>query len=134
MIKIDCITIQSLCHATESEDKVLQALRQLYPNYEKRTATGYFGNPIHVFKARITRKKEITTLVQTLQVVASDVGNIRKRMDKKGNLYIRLDKQELYHGNLLVKDNGEIKIIIHVQSYPFRLEDAIHYAEDVFSH
>lgn len=133
MITIDCITIQALCHATESEDKVLCALHHLYPVYKKVTAAGYFNNPIHVFTARVTRKKEVSALVHLLQstVTIKDVG---RRMDKKGNLYIRLDKQELYSGNTVLKDNGEIKIIIHVQSYPFRLEDAIQYAEDVFSH
>lgn len=133
MITIDCITIQALCHATEREDRVLHALQYLYPVYKKETATGYFNNPIHVFTARITRKKEIKTVVQLLQstIVINDV---RRRMDKKGNLYIRLDKQKLYSGIALLKDSGEIKIIIHVQSYPFRLEDAIQYAQTIFSH
>ena len=133
MITIDCITIQALCHATEREEKVLHALQYLYPVYKKETAAGYFNNPIHVFTARITRKKEIKTVVQLLQstIVINDV---RRRMDKKGNLYIRLDKQKLYSGIALLKDSGEIKIIIHVQSYPFRLEDAIQYAQTIFSH
>ena len=133
MITIDCITIQALCHATESEDNVLQALHHLYPAYKKVTAAGYFNNPIHVFTARVTRKKEVTTLVQLLQSTIV-INDIRRRMDKKGNLYIRLDKQELYSGNTVLKDNGEIKIIVHVQSYPFRLEDAIQYAKGIFSH
>ena len=63
MTKIEFISIQILCHATESEDKVLKAVRRLYPSFKKRKATGYFGNPIYVFDAHIKRKKEIARII-----------------------------------------------------------------------
>lgn len=133
MIKIDFISIQTLCHATESEDKVLGAVRRLYPSFKKRKATGYFGNPIYVFDAHIRRKKEIAAVVDLLKK-CTQLKDVRRRIDEKGNLYIRLDKQELYQGCYVLKDSGDVKIIIHITSYPFNLEDAISYAEEVFSH
>ncbi len=136
MIKIDCISIQALCHATEDCERVLEALHRLYSTFEKRKAEGYFKNPIYVFEARITRRKEITHVLQVLKEQCSTQlsSDIERRMDEKGNLYIRVDKQELYQGSIVTKDDGEIKIIIHIQTYPSRVEDAIHYAEEVFSH
>ncbi|KYK33648.1 MAG: hypothetical protein HXS48_25980 [Theionarchaea archaeon] len=134
MTKIEFISIQILCHATESEDKVLKAVRRLYPSFKKRKATGYFGNPIYVFDAHIKRKKEIAAVVDLLKEKCASLKDVRRRIDEKGNLYIRLDKQELYQGRYVLEDSGDVKIIIHITSYPFNLEDAISYAEEVFSH
>lgn len=136
MTKIDCISIQALCHATEDEERVLKALHTLYPTFEKHKATGYFGNPISVLSVRITRRKEITRVLQALKEHCSGQlsSDIERRMDERGNLYIRLDKQELYQGSIAVRDSGEIKIIIHISTYPSRVEDAILYAEEVFSY
>lgn len=136
MIEIDHITLQALCHATESEDKVLEALHVLYPHFKKQEATGHFGNPIYIFEAHVSRKKELRDLLSLVKKeLAPQLGkNIRRRVDRKGNLYIRVDKQELACKNLVVNDRGDVKIVIHIQSYPFRLEDAIQYAEDLFSH
>lgn len=136
MIEIDHITIQALCHATESEEKVLEALHVLYPHFEKREATGHFGNPIYIFEAQIRKKREIRELLPLMKKeLATQLGkNMRRRIDRKGNLYIRVDKQELFCRNVVVEDRGDVKIIIHIQSYPFRLEDAIQYAEDIFGH
>ncbi len=136
MTRIDFISIQALCHATESEDKVSEALKRLYPSFEKHKATGHFGNPIYIFATRITRKREAAAVTQLLREKASSAlcGDFERRIDEKGNLYIRLDKQELYRGNIVLRDNGEIKITIHIQSYPFSREDAVSYAEELFSH
>jgi RNA binding exosome subunit len=136
MIEIDHISIQTLCHATEDENKVRTALQRLYPHFKKRKATGHFGNPIYIFETEITRKREIATLLHLLKEnLASTLRNdLKRRMDEKGSLYIRLDKQKLYQNLFVLRDNGEVKIIIHIQSYPFRPEDAIRYAEDVFGY
>lgn len=135
MTKIDYISIQTLCHATESEDKVLEALKRLYPTFKKKKATGYFGNPIYVFDARIKRKKEIDAVVNLLrEKCGSTMKDFHRRIDEKGNLYIRFDKQELYQGNYILEDSGDVKIIVHIVSYPFHLEDAISYAAEVFGH
>ncbi len=133
MKRIDHITIQALCHATEDENKVLDALGRLYPAFGKRRAAGHFGNPIYIFEAHLTKKREITGLIQLLQDRLPEL-DIERRIDEKGNLFIRLDSQELYQGSFTLRDSGEVKIIIHIQSHPFRLEDAIAYAEEIFSH
>lgn len=136
MTKIDFISIQTLCHATESEDKVLEALKRLYSSFQKQKATGHFGNPIYIFDAHIRKKKEIHEIVDLLKgKCASELAkDMRRRMDEKGNIYVRLDKQELYQGNYVLRDNGEVKIIIHVVCHPFQMEDAILYAEELFGH
>ncbi|MBU7015303.1 MAG: hypothetical protein HXS52_06940 [Theionarchaea archaeon] len=136
MIEIDHITLQALCHATESEDKVLEALHVLYPHFRRREATGHFGNPIYIFEAQINRKREIRDLLSLIkkELAPQLEKNMRRRIDRKGNLYIRVDKQELARRNLVVEDRGDVKITIRIQSYPFRLEDAIQYAEDIFGH
>ncbi|MGD2249822.1 MAG: RNA-binding domain-containing protein [Candidatus Methanofastidiosia archaeon] len=136
MIEISYILIETLCHATEDEDKVLAALARIYPDFEKKELTGYFGNPITLFKARITRNSEISCIVD---ILTKNIGpqlknDFKRRVDTKGNLYIRLDKQELYQSNYVLEDNGDIKIVIHIQSYPFRAEETIPYAQKIFGH
>ena len=132
-MRVDHISIQSLCHATESEEKVLSALSQLYPSFEKRIAKGYFGNPISIFTANLKRKKEIEKTLSLIKhlfpILSSDLD---RRVDKKGNIFIRLDKQELYNQNFILRDNGEVKITIHIQFYPQQGKDAMYYAKEVF--
>lgn len=135
-MRIDYVSIQALCHATEDEDKVLEAVKRLYPSFSKRTCTGYFKNPIYVFEAHITRKKEISPVVQLLKEnLASPLKkDLPRRVDQKGNIYIRLDKQKLYKGSYVLKNSGEVKITIHMQYHPSKGKDAIYYAEKVFSY
>jgi hypothetical protein len=132
-MRVDHILIQGLCHATESEEKVLSALSQLYPSFEKQTAKGYFGNPISIFTAHLTRKKEIEGALSTIKRLFPTLStDLERRVDKKGNIFIRLDKQELYSHNFILKDNGEVKITIHMQFYPQKGKDAMYYAKEVF--
>lgn len=136
MTRIDFASIQTFCHATESEEKVLEALQKLYPFFEKKKAAGHFGNPILVLEAHLTRRREIDTLIKLLKgdVASQLVSDLERRMDEKGNIYIRLDKQALYRGNLVLKDSGEVKVTLHIQSYPSSAEGARDYAESLFSH
>jgi RNA binding exosome subunit len=133
-MRIDHISIQCLCHATESEEKVLSGLKQLYPSFEKRTAKGYFGNPIFIFSAHLTRKKEIEKTLSVLTCLSPSIArDLERRVDRKGNIFIRLDKQELYGHNFILKDQGEVKITIHMRFYPQKGKDAMQYAKEVFS-
>lgn len=136
MIEISYILIEALCHATEDEDNVLAALTRLYSDYEKKELTGHFGNPIILFKARITRNREISQLVDMLiATIGPQLKNdLQRRVDNKGNLFIRLDKQRLYQDMYVLEDDGDIKIVIHIQSYPFRAEETIPYAQKIFGH
>ena len=136
MTRTDFISIQTLCHATESEDKVLEAVKRLYPTFTRQSVKGHFGNPIVLFEAHIKRKKEITPVLELLKEKVSSevVQDLHRRVDKKGNIYIRLDKQELYQGKYILKDSGEVKIIIHIQYYPTEGKDAVYYAKNLFSH
>ena len=133
-MRIDYILIQTFCHATEDEKKVLKAVERLYPSFSKSTAKGYFKNPIHIFEAHIKRKRETESVISLLQEnLGSELKNgLSRRVDKKGNIYIRLDKQELYCGRYVLKNSGEVKITVHMQFHPSEGKDAIDHAEEVF--
>ncbi len=136
MTRIDFISIQTLCHATESEDKVLEAVKRVHPFFTRRTVRGHFGNPIIIFEAQLKKKKETVPAFQFLkEKLGTELKkDLKRRVDDKGNIYIRLDKQELYQGKYILKDNGEVKIIIHMQFYPVKGKDAVHYAAEIFGH
>lgn len=136
MTKVDSISIQTLCHATEEEERVLEAVQRLYPAFKKRKARGYFKNPIYFFEAHITTRKKVQPVLALLEekVAPQLKGDLHRRVDGKGNIYIRLDKQELYKGNYLLKDSGEVKIVIHMKYYPSKEKDVVQHAEGIFSY
>jgi len=120
------ISVQGLVHATEDEDKVLAAIRQLFPpesrdalQLERRRLRGYFHNPIVMLVAKLRRRKLIG---QTLHYLGSllpeqDREWLRRRLalhyDDKGNLYMRFDKQESYRGRLRLVERGDsLRLVI----------------------
>ncbi len=107
-------------HATEGEKKVLQAIKNILPHgvdipFKKEVFVGYYGNQIIRLEG-VLRKPRIVK-----EIFRNIITNIKgftypswivERFEKKQNsLYIRLDKQAAY--------NGEIKLgwgddIIHL--------------------
>jgi len=117
--------ISLLILATESRGKILKAISKtlnipLDTIEEKSTRqmlTGYFGYPIEHFKfpLRGGRCEEvIRTIINELPATDRNflLENIDDFTDKRGNLYIRLDKQEACLGRLKLSDNDPVRIMI----------------------
>jgi RNA binding exosome subunit len=112
-------------HATEDIDKVLMAAHNVLPTesastavFKKTDLTGYHGNPITLFEARIKSRKEAQAFLEKL---ASGLSIMDKEMLgseivqhlEKGNLYIRLDKQSAYLGELKLGSTDTIHLRMH---------------------
>ena len=126
-------------HATEEPAKVLKALFSLVPqNYRSELAVkeeavrGYFKNPIIIYRAKLTRREEVDEMFSYIAKDVTENDRIRlgkeidRRVDDSGKLFLRLDKQAAYAGNILVRqDDDTIKMVVRFSGYPARKEKVI---------
>jgi hypothetical protein len=108
-------------HATESREKVKQAARNIVPKdvsliFREEELKGYYGDPIVLLKAEITRWKPSTdTFEYIFERLSSLDKNILisetdKRIDEAGNLYLRLDKQKAFQERHVLSDSDPIRM------------------------
>jgi len=130
------IEIESFCHATEDEKKVLEALKNLTDaKFEKNNVVGHYGNPIKTYKVRITRNKDINDFLTLFNKIDKNILEpIEERIDEKGRFYLRLDKQSLYSGKFVIDNEGDVHIIIKIVSYPLRREKVIENAKKILGY
>ena len=134
------ISYRVFVYGTENEEKVKEAVQTLFPNSHPQTDTteGYFKNPLLILHDKITRKREIKEFVQILeQIDAASKKRLRSglenKMDEKGNLFLRFDKQRAYLGDLKIIEHGDsIHVKINIAAYPAKKERAIELARDIF--
>jgi len=102
------VELSFLAHATEDRDRVLTAVRNLFPpehaekaKASQRTLQGEHGNPITVFEARIEEPEVAEGLLRNIgsNLPQAEKEDLLKGLElrlTKGNLYLRLDKQAAF--------------------------------------
>ncbi|MEM1773968.1 MAG: RNA-binding domain-containing protein [Acidilobaceae archaeon] len=129
-------------HATENKDKVIKALLEVFPSEFRDSISirseiyeGHHGNPIEILIASL-RDPEAT--LKTLNYILSKLSSLDKsrldstledRVDKSGGLYIRVNKQEAYYGNLILDDSDDV-VRIHI-GFSGKRRDAIKFYREV---
>jgi RNA binding exosome subunit len=133
------ILVHALVHATEDEEKVLFAIRQLFPEAAWRelgvartSLQGHFHNPI--LQLVVTLDKPPLT-VETLRRVGAGLSeqdrsylqrNLRSHYDEKGQLFLRFDKQECYRNRLRLASRGDsLRMTIKLAGPKRNLEAAL---------
>jgi hypothetical protein len=122
-MKVVSAEVSVIVHATEDQAKVSYALRNTLPdsinNDVKLTtqhAEGHYGNPIKILKTNLTKRKMIDQFFNNIfaKLNAEDLEdmmrNLETYVDEERNLYIRLDKQAAYMGELRSKQEDPIRI------------------------
>ena len=113
--------ISAIVHATEDVDRVLQALRRVFPDEsipskaETRRFHGHYGNEIQMVDVSIrgsSARSFLEYMWKSLPSVdrASVLHALDKHVDSNGGLHLRLDKEEVFQGVLKLKDQDPIKI------------------------
>lgn len=123
--------VSTFVHVTEDPEKVLRCLDNLMPfEYElvETRTTGQFGNPIKIFSSNIKKKSHIDELIAHLknEIPERDLESLMENLDErmeKGNMYIRLEKDSLFHG--ILKLGKGIQLVINCASYPFNRDEII---------
>lgn len=133
------ISYRVFVYGTENEEKVKEAVKTLFPNSHPETDTteGYFKNPVLILHDKITKNREIKEFVNVLKQIddASKkqlFDELENKMDARGNLFLRFDKQKAYLGDLKIIEHGDaLHVKINVAAYPAKKENAIKVARDI---
>jgi RNA binding exosome subunit len=120
---LQSVQISAIAHATDDLDKVHLALRFLLPDslkagevFTRRYVQGHHGNPIVTFEARLTKPQQLDQFAHHFArklarreklLIQHD---LERHCDDRGNLYIRLDKQQAFRGALELSDDDPIRV------------------------
>jgi hypothetical protein len=119
------ITIDVIVHATEDISKIFQAFDE-FLNVEKEEFTineteGHFDNPIKILNVKIVKKQAQRFVKKLLELLPNEQINMlieeieERTVDSR--FHMRLDKQELIKGKLVIREKDTIKLKIHTPIY-----------------
>lgn len=124
-VPVTHIDVRVFAHATEDEEKVLSAVRNMLPPqaseslaFKKSRLSGHHGNPITLFEIKIKEKDHVKAflekLASNLSILDKEVlGSEIEQHIERGCLYIRLDKQAAYLNEFKLGTTDPIHFKIH---------------------
>ena len=131
---IQSAEISTIAHATEDPIKVESALRSLLhglnQSFTKNYLEGHHGNQIVKFNARLTQKKAFEFVSHFIEQLSKTernliLKNLTLHCDSEGNLYIRINKQKSFRGEVQLGDDDPIRIKIKFNRLVGELRETI---------
>jgi len=124
------MNFRTYVHATEDEDKVLQAIAFLLGDVEVKQvrSTGFYGNPITILEGKLDKDKQIKSFWEKLEdarpgIIKSIIRTLDSRIDNEGTFFVRFDKQKAYLGEYkLAEGQDVIETRWRVAVYPSKKE------------
>jgi RNA binding exosome subunit len=119
------VTIEIIIHATEDIKKILESFENIFgikrEDFSLQHLTGHFENPILLGKV-IIKKNLAIKFVHTLisKISKNEINEIVKDIENRiqnSSLYLRLEKQELIKGNIILHKKDSIKVKIYTPIY-----------------
>ena len=119
------VTIDVIVHATEDISKIFQSFEELL-NLKKEDFTihetlGHFENPITIINAKIVKKQAQNFMKKLVELLSVEqINELIKEIEERtvdSRFHMRLDKQELIKGNLIIREKDTIKLKIHTPIY-----------------
>jgi hypothetical protein len=119
------VTIDVIVHATEDISKIFQSFEELLNLKEEdftiHETLGYFENPITMLNAKIVKKQAQSFIKKLLELLSVEqINELTKEIEERtvdSRFHMRLDKQELIKGNLVIREKDTIKLKIHTPIY-----------------
>ena len=119
------ITIDVIVHATEDISKILQSFDEMLEIKEEEftsiETTGYFENPIIMLSAKLVKKQGQNFIKKMLELLAiNQINELIEEIEERtidSRFHLRLDKQELVKGKLIISEKDTVKIKIHTPIY-----------------
>ncbi len=139
-IRAHHIRFTAFIHATEDEDKVLDAIATFIPAeideedviFDVNETTGFFGNPIKVVNVEIKRSRAVRKFIEYFRGLLSEgdkryiLENLEEKVDEEGTLYIRFNKQRAYLGEAEIDEGADvIQVRIKFKAFPMRKEAVV---------
>lgn len=114
-------------HSTEDEKKVQHALLNTLPQelrgavkVSSETVRGHYNDKITVLRVKLRREAQRFAQYLLSHFLPTDrvrlLEELDSRMDSSGNLYIRLNKQEAFLGNMELDESDPIWIKLKFKS------------------
>lgn len=123
------IDLRVFVHATEDPERVLTAVRNVLPSesvdsvlFKRSSLAGHHGNPIVLFEARVKDRRLVQAVFAKLcsglglmdkQVLAGEISGHLER----GNLYLRLDKQSAFLGEVRLGSVDPVHVRVHFKKH-----------------
>jgi RNA binding exosome subunit len=119
------ITIDVIVHATEDISKILQSFDEVLEIKEEEftsiETTGYFENPIIILSAKLVKKQGQNFIRKMLELLPiNQINELIEEIEERtidSRFHLRLDKQELVKGKLIISEKDTVKIKIHTPIY-----------------
>ncbi len=124
---VSYIDLRFSIHATEDSERVLKAVRSLFPDdsmnkvhFKETVSKGHYNNPITIYETRIKDTETVEAFVRQLSanLSASDKEVIFRDSNlyvERTNLYMRLDKQAAFEGVIKLRRDDPIYLRLHFQ-------------------
>jgi len=134
------LSYRAFVYGTENEEKVREAISTLLPAAQpnKEITEGYHKNQVIILQEKITKKRELKDFLEKLHSLNPSakkriLRELESKMDERGNLFLRFDKQRAYLGDLKVVDHGDsLHLKLKIAAYPSRKEEALKVARQIF--
>ena len=119
------ITIDVIVHATEDISKIFQSFYDILEIEEKSFSitetTGYYENPIIMLNAKLVKKQAKSFMDKFLKLLSKNqINQLIEEIEERiadSKFHLRLDKQELIKGTVVLSEKDTIKIKIHTPIY-----------------
>ena len=123
------VDLRVFAHATEDPERVLTAVRNVLPSesvdsvvFRRSSLAGHHGNPIVLFEARVKDRRLVQAVFAKLcsglglmdkEVLAGEISGHLER----GNLYLRLDKQSAFLGEVRLGSVDPVHVRVHFKKH-----------------
>ena len=123
------VDLRVFAHATEDPEPVLTAVRNVLPPelvgsvvFKRSDLVGHHGNPIVLFEARVKDRRLVQAVFAKLcsglglmdkEVLAGEISGHLER----GNLYLRLDKQSAFLGEVRLGSVDPVHVRVHFKKH-----------------
>ena len=119
------ITIDVIVHATEDISKIFQSFYDILEIEEESFAitetTGYYENPIIMLNAKLVKKQAKSFMEKFLKLLSrNQINQLIEEIEERtadSKFHLRLDKQELIKGVVVLSEKETIKIRIYTPIY-----------------
>ena len=119
------ITIDVIVHATEDISKIFQSFYDILEIEEESFSitetTGYYENPIIMLNAKLVKKQAKSFMEKFLKLLSKNqINQLIEEIEERiadSKFHLRLDKQKLIKGVVVLSEKDTIKIRIHTPIY-----------------
>jgi RNA-binding protein len=119
------VTIDVIIHATEDIPKIFQSFDEILEIKEEcfthTETTGYFENPIIMLNAKLVKKQAQSFMKKMLELLSiNEINELIDEIEKRtidSKFHLRLNKQELVKGTVMISEKDTIRIKIYTPIY-----------------